>query len=107
MPDISGLAPLRIARRKDMIEFTNNREFVGSHISSRLTEMEKRILEIVNRQLLVSVEELLKAMEREELDGAEAVLNRLREEGFLNIVEPLGKTSYVITQKGMRALKVK
>lgn len=88
-----------------MIEFTNNREFVGSHISSRLTEMEKRILGIVNKNLLVSVGELLKAMEREELDGAEPVLRKLQEEGFLNMVEPLGRTSYVITQKGMRALR--
>lgn len=83
------------------------REFVGSHIPVRLTEMDKKILEIVNRQLLVSIPELLKAMEKEELDGAESVLNRLQEEGFLNIIEPLGKTSYVITQKGMRALRVK
>ncbi len=81
------------------------REFVCSHIPTRLTEMDKKILEIVNRQLLVSIPELLKAMEKEELDGAESVLNRLQEEGFLNIIEPLGKTSYVITQKGMRALK--
>ena len=86
--------------------FTNQeRAFVGSHTSSKLTGTERQILEVVNRQLLVSVEELLKAMEREELDGARPLLRKLQEEGFLNVVEPLGKTSYVITQKGMRALR--
>ena len=76
---------------------------INGHLS--LTEMEKSVLEVVNRQLLVSVPELLKAMEKEELDGAAVVLRRLQEEGFLNIIEPLGKTSYVITQKGMRAMR--
>ena len=81
------------------------RDFVSAHTSSSLTEMEKRVLDAVNKRLLVSVPELLRALEKEELDGAESVLRRLQEEGFLNIIEPLGKTSYVITQKGMRALK--
>ena len=80
-------------------------EFGGIRSSLSLTEMEKNVLEAVNKRLLVSVPELLRALEKEELDGAELILNRLQEEGFLSIIEPLGKVSYVITQKGMRALK--
>lgn len=90
-----------------MAEWINQKsEFVGPHISlRRLTENEKKTLEVVNRNLLVSVQELLHALEKEELDSAEFILKRLQDEGFLNMVEPLGKTSYVITQKGMRAMK--
>ncbi len=80
-------------------------EFGGLKTPLGLTEMEKRVLGVVNRNLLVSVQELIKALEREELDGEETVLKRLQEEGFLNIIEPLGKVSYVITKKGMRALR--
>lgn len=85
----------------------DNRDYVSAHSTVNLTEMEKRILEAVNKQLLVSVQELVEALEKEELDGTEPIMKKLQEEGFLNIVEPLGKTSYVITQKGMRALRVK
>lgn len=85
--------------------FSSKRDSAASHIFSSLTEMERKVLGMLNRKLLVSVEELTKAMKSGEFDGAESALNRLQDEGFINIVEPLGKSSYVITQKGMRALK--
>ncbi len=53
-------------------------------------------------KLLATKGELLSALGRS--DGIDIVMQRLRDMGYVDKVEPLG-ICYVITQAGMRALK--
>ena len=69
-----------------------------------LEQSEKRILEILSKDLLVTKGELVNRLSREGLDSVELGLNRLRQMGYIEKVESLG-TAFVITQSGMRAIK--
>ncbi|RLJ05749.1 MAG: hypothetical protein DRP13_03180 [Candidatus Aenigmatarchaeota archaeon] len=69
-----------------------------------LDQSEKRILEILSKDLLVTKGELVNRLSREGLDSVELGLNRLRQMGYIEKVESLG-TAFVITQSGMRAMK--
>ncbi len=69
-----------------------------------LTDTDKKILEILSKQLLITKGELVTQLSSHNLDGAEMSINRLRELGYIEKVESLG-TCFVITQKGMRVLK--
>ena len=69
-----------------------------------LNDVERRILELLSRQLLVTKGELIVQMNREKHNGSDVSLGRLRDMGYVDKVESLG-TCLVITQKGMRVLK--
>jgi len=69
-----------------------------------LSEVEKKILELLSRQLLITKGELVVQLNRERYDGTSVSIQRLREMGYIDKIESLG-TCLVITQKGMRALK--
>ena len=69
-----------------------------------LNDVERRILELLSRQLLVTKGELIVQMNREKHNGSDVSLGRLSDMGYVDKVESLG-TCLVITQKGMRVLK--
>ena len=69
-----------------------------------LTETDKKVLEILNNKLLTTKTELAMALNKEDFDGTEVNIQRLRELGYVEKVESLGIV-FVITQKGIRALK--
>ena len=68
-----------------------------------LSDVEKRILELLSKQLLVTKSELIVQLNREKHNGSDISIHKLREMGYIDKVESLG-TCLVITQKGMRAL---
>jgi hypothetical protein len=51
-----------------------------------------------------SAEEITRMLNRSEYNGTSTSMSRLQEMGFIDKVESLG-TSFVITQKGIRAAK--
>lgn len=69
-----------------------------------LSLSEKKILEILSKDLLITKSELVNRLSTEGLNSVELALNRLRQMGYVEKVESLG-TAFVITQSGMRALK--
>lgn len=68
-----------------------------------LSDVEKRILELLSKHLLVTKSELIVQLNREKHNGSDISIHRLRDMGYIDKVESLG-TCIVITQKGMRAL---
>jgi hypothetical protein len=69
-----------------------------------LSDVDRKILEMLSRQLLVTKGELILQLNREKHNGTDISIGRLRDMGYIDKVESLG-TCLVITQKGMRALK--
>lgn len=68
---------------------------------SSLSDVDRRILDILSGQLLVNKTELAKKVG---LAGIVTSLDRLMNMGFVDKVESLG-ICYVITQQGIRAMK--
>lgn len=69
-----------------------------------LSESERKIMEILSKQLLITKGEIILQLEKEKLNGADTSLHRLRNMGYVDKVESLG-TCYVLTQAGQRALR--
>ena len=69
-----------------------------------MSEVERRILELASKNLLITKEEIARTLNRGEYNGTDTSIGRLQELGYLDKVESLG-TSFVITQKGIRAAK--
>ncbi len=69
-----------------------------------MSDVERRILELASKNLLVTKEEIARGLERSDYNGSSTSVARLQEMGFLEKVESLG-TAFVITQKGIRATK--
>lgn len=69
-----------------------------------MSDIETKILELASKNLLVTKEEIARMLNRGEYNGTDTSVARLQEMGFLDKVESLG-TSFVITQKGIRAAK--
>lgn len=69
-----------------------------------LTEQEKRILEIVSKQLLITKGEIMSLLNKEKVNGTDLMLQRLRDAGYIDKIESLG-TCFVVTQKGIRAVQ--
>lgn len=69
-----------------------------------LNDVEKKILQLLSKQLLVTKGELIIQLNREKHNGSDVSIGKLRDMGYLDKVESMG-TCLVITQKGMRALK--
>jgi hypothetical protein len=68
-----------------------------------LTERDRKVLEIISKQHLITKIELARSMGKDEYDGASLNVNRLMEMGYVDEVQSLG-TCLVITQKGMREI---
>jgi hypothetical protein len=69
-----------------------------------MSEIERKILELAAKNLLLTKEEITRFLNRGDYDGTSVSVNRLQELGYLDKVESLG-TAFVITQKGIRAFK--
>lgn len=63
---------------------------------------ERKVLEIINNKLLITRTELRKILEE---DGIEDCIQFLKDNGFIEIIQPAGETCVAITQKGMRAVR--
>jgi len=62
---------------------------------------ELSILKLVSEKNLIKKSEILKLVEQEK-GSVERSLEILKDKGFVDIVAPLGETSFVVTQKGAR-----
>jgi hypothetical protein len=69
-----------------------------------LSDQEKKVLEVVSRQLLITKGEIMSFLNKERVNGTDIMLQRLRDAGYIDKVESLG-TCFVITQKGIRAMQ--
>jgi len=69
-----------------------------------LTDQDKKVLEVVSRQLLITKGEIMSFLNKERMNGTDTMLQRLRDAGYIDKVESLG-TCFVITQKGIRAMQ--
>ncbi len=69
-----------------------------------VSDVERKILELASKNLLITKEEITRFLNRDDYNGTDVSVGRLRELGYLEKVESLG-TSFVITQKGIRASK--
>jgi len=72
------------------------------------TEAEKEILAEIARRLVVQKDELVQFMEGKVADPVavvSSVTKKLISEQLVTNVDPVGLSSYAITQKGMRAVK--
>ncbi len=68
-----------------------------------LTKTEKKILEIVGKNLLVRKTELIEKLGK--INGISTAIQKLKEQGYINTVEPIGGTCYVITSTGQKVLQ--
>ncbi len=68
-----------------------------------MTDREKELLQFIGKQLVVRKEELWRRF-KDNYDGTDLVLQKLKEKGFVASVEPIGSTCFTITQRGMRVL---
>ncbi len=69
-----------------------------------LTEADRMVLNVLRGKLLVTKGELVTALSNQNYSGMDLNIRRLVDMGYVEKVESLG-TCFVITQKGMRALK--
>jgi len=69
-----------------------------------LSEQEKRVLEVISKQLLITKGEIMGLLNKEKVNGTDILLQRLRDAGYIDKVESLG-TCFVVTQKGIRAMQ--
>lgn len=69
-----------------------------------MSDVERKILELASKNLLITKEEIARSLNRNDYNGTSTSVSRLQEMGFIDKVESLG-TSFVITQKGIRASK--
>ena len=67
-----------------------------------LSETERKILDVMSKQLLITKAELTRHVGR--YDGVDVHIQRLSDMGLVEKIESLG-VAFVITQKGIRALK--
>ena len=71
-----------------------------------LSNEEKRVLEVISKQLLITKSEIISLLNKEKMNGTDVMLQRLRDSGYIDKVESLG-TCFVVTQKGIRAMEGK
>ena len=65
------------------------------------------ILQMINKRQLMRRSELMR-LSREAINSPiEEHLEKLKDGGYIDILSPLGETSFAITQKGMRVLNGK
>ncbi len=69
-----------------------------------LSETERKVLEIMSKQLLINKGELVSKLEQSGINGSGLNLGKLLEMGYVEKVESLG-ICYVLTQAGQRAAK--
>jgi hypothetical protein len=69
-----------------------------------LSDVERKILEIMSKQLLINKGELISKLEQAGVNGGSNGLGKLVDMGYIEKVESLG-ICYVLTQAGQRAVK--
>ncbi len=69
-----------------------------------LSNQEISILQIVSQKLLVKKTELLNTVKGPDDTTVIASIERLKSGGLIDILSPMGETSFAITQKGMKFL---
>ena len=74
--------------------------------SGTLSETDKKVLRVMSDRLLVTKGELATALKKElkDVSSSDVSIQRLKDMGYVDAVESMGNC-YVVTQKGMRALK--
>lgn len=70
-----------------------------------LSDTERKVLEIMSKQLLINKGELISKLEQSGVNGTGLNLGKLLEMGYVEKVESLG-VCYVLTQSGQRAARV-
>ncbi len=69
-----------------------------------LTNAERKLLGIINEKKLVRRSELKKFIEK--FDGISfSVVNSLIERGLVSNLSPLGESSFIMTERGIKALR--
>ena len=71
-----------------------------------LSNQEMSILQIVSQKLLVKKTELLNTVKGPDDTTVIASIERLKSSGLIDILSPMGETSFAITQKGMKVVSV-
>ena len=69
-----------------------------------LNDNEKKILDILNTRHLLTKKELLLMLEKDNMNGADISMGRLKDKGLIDNVQNLGNC-IVITKLGLRALR--
>jgi len=69
-----------------------------------LTHVENEILSIMSKRQLITKSELIIQLKRDNHNGVEGAVQRLKDMGYLDSVESLGNC-LVITQSGIRTLR--
>jgi len=69
-----------------------------------LSEEEKKIMNLMSKQMLLTKSELIVHLQKENYNGTDISIQRLRELGYLDKVESMGNC-IVITQKGLKAMR--
>ena len=69
-----------------------------------LTENDRRILQVMSKNLLMTTGELSRSLKSIEPNGGPPSIQRLLEMGYIEKVESIG-TTLVVTQKGLRAIR--
>lgn len=69
-----------------------------------LTETELKILGIIGKNLVVTLDELKRNLSENEHDGIINAIQKLQSMGYISTIESLANT-FVITQRGARRLR--
>lgn len=69
-----------------------------------LNDSERRVLDIMSKKLLVTKEEIMASLNRNNPNDNGANLKKLTDLGYIEKVESIG-TCFVITQKGMKTMR--
>lgn len=69
-----------------------------------LTNGEMSLLQIISKKSLVKKSELLKIIQGADSSAIEKSIEFLKDNSLIDIVAPMGETSFAITQKGMRVV---
>ncbi len=69
-----------------------------------LSEEEKKILDLMSKQMLITKSELVVQLQKNNYNGTEVSIQKLRELGYIDKVESMGNC-IVITQKGLKAMR--
>ena len=71
-----------------------------------ITNSEMAILQTISRKSLIKKGELLKILQALDQKAVEKSIEMLKDSGLIDIVAPMGETSFAITLKGMRFIAI-
>jgi arginine repressor len=70
-----------------------------------LSDKELQILYILRKRLLMRKEELVRNLEKEGINADVSTIQRLKDMGYVNMIDLIGSLCYALTQNGMKVLK--